>query len=109
MPAKSGGDIYHTKNSELTGFELELKRTATRAQQLRHAKRRQGAAFKSHGALIFHELRFQQMQEQARELGYVTRKPTRLEEREANQQAEQEKLDAPVPEPSGWEAWGAAG
>ena len=107
MAAKSGGDLYRKKRSQLTEFEAELARVGSRASQLRHQRRIQGDAFRSHGALIFYELRFSQLQEMAREQGYETRKQTRLEERQAKRKAEQEKLNAPVPEPSGWEAWSA--
>ena len=107
MAAKSGGDIYRKRHADLTPFEQELKSVSARGQQLRHQRRRQGAAFKQQDELLFIELRFSQMQQHAKELGYVTCKPTRLEERLARQKAEQEKLNAPVPEPSGWEAWSA--
>ena len=109
MAAKSGGDIHHKRHAELTDFEREFKRVSARASQLRHARRRQAAPFKQQDELLFLELRFRQMQEHARELGYLTRKQSRLEERQVKRKAEQEKLNAPVPEPSGWESWSAAG
>ena len=109
MAAKCGGDIYRTKHALLTDFEREMKSVSARAQQLRYRRRRQGAAFKQQDELLFVELRFSQMQQHAKELGYVTCKPTRLEERQARERSLQEKLAAPVPEPTGWDAWGAAG
>ena len=108
MAAKSGGDIHHKKRCELTPFEAEYKAVGARASQLRYERRIKGDAFKGHDALLFHELRFRQMQEHAREQGYFVRRCSHKEEREARKARDEAILSAPPPPVDGFASWLAA-
>ena len=105
MAAKSGGDLHHKKRCELTSFEAEFKAVGARASQLRYERRIQGEAFKRHDVLLFHELRFSQMQEYAREQGYFVRRCSSKEKREARKAREEAILSAPPPPVDGFAAW----
>ena len=108
MAAKSGGDIHHKRHAELTPFEREYKSVSARASQLRYERRIQGEAFKRHDVLLFHELRFLQMQEHAREQGYFVRRGSHKEEREERKARDEAILSAPPPPVDGFASWLAA-